>query len=215
MRDTRDQVEVSRERFVHETREHDVKIVRDDGLYRHVRCQAPGTWIYGFDVVTWPGYLAIVGDAGDFVFSRIRDMFEFFAGERSHDYVNPDYWIQKLQAPRPDGARVYSERALWSHLREWASYEAEYGGTYGEEWFYARDLLEALERELRYRDLYHEQDARQALRDVEDEVGEQVFGEAWEWDLRDYDWQFLWCCHAIVFAIKGYRQIKGPEAQAA
>ena len=86
-----------REHFESATAEHTVEAVRDDGLYRHLRCQKPGTWIYGFDIVTWPGYLAFVGDVGDFVFSRTRDMFEFFRGQAP----NPDYWSEKLQGPGP------------------------------------------------------------------------------------------------------------------
>jgi hypothetical protein len=30
------------------------------------------------------------------------------------------------------------------------------------------------------------------------------FHDAWEWDLRDYGWQYLWCCHAIVWGIAQY-----------
>lgn len=31
-----------------------------------------------------------------------------------------------------------------------------------------------------------------------------TFADAWEWDLRDYDWSFLWACHAIVWGIAQY-----------
>lgn len=31
-----------------------------------------------------------------------------------------------------------------------------------------------------------------------------TFADSWEWDLSDYDWQFLWCCHAIVWGISQY-----------
>ena len=92
-----------REHFESATAEHTVTILRDDGLYRHLRCQKPGTWIYGFDIVTWPGYLAFVGDVGDFVFSRTRDMFEFFRGQSP----NPDYWGEKLRGPGPAHQAVY------------------------------------------------------------------------------------------------------------
>jgi hypothetical protein len=27
------------------------------------------------------------------------------------------------------------------------------------------------------------------------------FTDTWEWDLGDWDWQFLWCCHAVQWGI--------------
>ena len=36
--------------------------------------------------------------------------------------------------------------------------------------------------------------------------------ETWEWDLREYDWQFLWCCWAIVWGIGQYRAAPATEA---
>lgn len=93
--------------------DHKLTIMRDDGLYRHLRCQKPGTWVYGFDIVTWPGYLCVCGDIGTWVFSRERDMVQWF--ERMDGRINPDYWSEKLQ----DG----HERARQT---EW-QYSEEYG----------------------------------------------------------------------------------------
>ena len=41
--------------FAEDVAEHELTVRRDDGLYRHLRFQKPGTWIYGFDLITWPG----------------------------------------------------------------------------------------------------------------------------------------------------------------
>lgn len=38
------------------------------------------------------------------------------------------------------------------------------------------------------------------------------FCDTWEWDLCDWDWQFLWCLHAIVWGIAEY---DGQHAAAA
>ncbi|MDQ1584568.1 MAG: hypothetical protein QOF36_2622 [Microbacteriaceae bacterium] len=202
-------VERSKARFEQETAEHVLTVIKDAGLYRHLRCQQPGTYIYGFDVVTWPGYLAIVGDAGDFVFSRIRDMFQFF---RSDHGINPDYWSQKLQAPRPDGARVYSHDALRERVLFWARDELEYGED--GDMIYPSLLIEALEREVLYDWTLHPEEGRERLQLLEESVG--VHLETWEWDLREYDWQFLWCCHAIAWAIARYDEtattVAGSEA---
>lgn len=90
--------------------EHTLEILRDVGLYRHLRCQKPGTWTYGFDVVTWPGYLCVCGDIGTWVFSRVSDMLPWF--EASSE-INPDYWSQKL-ADGHDRAR----RTRWEYSEE-------------------------------------------------------------------------------------------------
>ncbi|WP_224293680.1 hypothetical protein [Klebsiella michiganensis] len=40
-------------RFVMDTAFHRLEIIRDDGLYRHLRMQQPGTSNYYYDVITW------------------------------------------------------------------------------------------------------------------------------------------------------------------
>ena len=66
--------------FVEQTKDHDLVILHDDGLYRHLRVQAPGTRMWSWDVTTWPGRLATSGDIADgHVFSREPDMLQFFA----------------------------------------------------------------------------------------------------------------------------------------
>lgn len=113
-----------RERFLDDTREHVMDIIKDDGLYRHVRFQKPGSSFYYYDLVTWPGHLVICGDAGDYHFSRIRDMFEFF--ESDGDRINPDYWSGKLQGrdSARTGARSYDESVFRARVLEWFDDEA-------------------------------------------------------------------------------------------
>ena len=61
---------------------------------RQIRCRKPGTCIYGWDIVTWPGYLTITGDLGHFVFRSQDDMLvDFFNGP-----INPQYWLEKCVA---------------------------------------------------------------------------------------------------------------------
>lgn len=102
--------EVAAQRFPKDVADHELTILRDDGLYRHLRCAQPGTGSYWFEIVTWPGALAIRGDAGDgYLFSRIDDMLEFF--RRPDQRINPQYWAEKLG----QGCRrveVYSEDVL-------------------------------------------------------------------------------------------------------
>jgi hypothetical protein len=196
-----------RERFVRETAEHQMTVRHDDGLYRHLRFQKPGTWVYGFDLVTWPGYLAVVGDAGDFMFARIADMFEFFGPKGARGGfederwgINPHYWSEKLQGPGHDPAREYAHEAFRARVLDWARDYCEWGD--GED-IYPSLLIGALEREVLAGWTHHEHEARERLSVLEEEVG--GFLETWEWDLREYNWQFLWCCWAIVWGIAQYR----------
>jgi hypothetical protein len=108
----------SLERFLRETCKHEMTVLRDDGLYRHLRFQEPGSGFYWYDLITWPGRLVVCGDAGDWMFSRTSDMFLFF--ESQHGGINPHYWGEKLRGAKPgrEGARKYSEEAF-KDFREW------------------------------------------------------------------------------------------------
>lgn len=192
-----------RQDFEASTAEHKMSILRDDGLYRHVRFKNPDGIFYYYDLVTWPGYLAFVGDAGDYVFSRIRDMFEFFRADGGG--INPHYWAQKLQAPRgTESARSYTEEALRRRLREWAHEEAEYA----DEPMYPSLVVGAVDRLLDGKDpdflfpeIYNEHGAVELLHELE---LEGIIYEPWEWDVREYDRQFLWACWAITKGIARY-----------
>lgn len=118
----------ARAEFVKASAGHEMTVLRDDELYRHLRFQKPGTSNYYFDLVTWPGYLAMVGDCGSYLFCRDRDMFEWFTGgaRRSFDDerwgISPQNWAQKLQTPQSTGSsasEVFSVEVYKSHVRDW------------------------------------------------------------------------------------------------
>jgi hypothetical protein len=190
----------ARQEFERATTEHEVTVLRDDGLYRHLRCQAPGTWIYGFDVVTWPGYLFIGGDVEDFVFARISDMFEFFGdGTKYSKGINPGYWSEKLQGPRRgDLAQRYSPDRLRAQIREWCSERCKELDRAE-----AEDLKRAIADLLDREELADQTSALFLVRDFE-HAGHQIY-EPEEWDVREYTQSFLWCCWAIVWAIERYK----------
>lgn len=77
-------------RFLIDTAFHRLEIIRDDGLYRHLRMQQPENSCYYYDVITWPGYLTVTGDMGTWTFSRIADMFDFFGAWEGG--INTHYW---------------------------------------------------------------------------------------------------------------------------
>lgn len=164
----------SRERFERDTAEHQMTVRHDDGLYRHLRCQRPGSWTYGFDIVTWPGYLAVTGDMGDFTFARTADMFEFFRVDGGR--INPDYWSEKLKGPGPAHSAVmdFDERAYHAYVQEHGlDIVDDWGGP------------------------HNKHDACRLLV----EAGVDPFDLP---SMERYSVQFLWCCHAILWAIDQY-----------
>lgn len=78
--------------------EHELTVLRDDSVYRHLRYRKPGSSMYWFDIHTSPGLLTITGDIGTFVFSRVPDMLSFFADSTHADVP---YWQHQLLAPAP------------------------------------------------------------------------------------------------------------------
>jgi hypothetical protein len=86
------------EEFPKAVANHTVRIIREDGLYRHYRCSDNNSFHYQFDIVTWPVWLAFTGDMGEYIFARTDDMLEFCgAGSASRDM---NYLAEKCQASR-------------------------------------------------------------------------------------------------------------------
>lgn len=184
------------------TAEHVMTVLRDDGLYRHLRFGKPGTGMYQFDLVTWPGYLAITGDIGTYTFSRLPDMFDFFTG-----YINHGYWAEKLKngvgGPREEGVREHDCDAFIAWLL-------------GDFWEYSRDLdprttriwWESIRREVLddFTDLTSKRSCLDALDLVEAPSGH--YQDDWECDWTRYVVQFELCLAGIVTGIRTYRAYK-------
>lgn len=196
-------------RYADDTTNHELTILHDEGLYRHLRVKKSGSSSYWFDVITWPGNLTITGDMGTYSFAREQDMFPWFGYDRAA--INPQYWSQKLQAAdKNTGVREYSREVLIEAIRE----HLTGGWTVLDEDALAevrRDVDEKLLDEDGYHgyDTSTEQGAHDALNRYAGPNGFE-FVDAWEWDLTEYSYQYLWCCHAILDAIRRYRAVKTP-----
>ena len=183
-------------RFKRDTAQHQMVVLHDDGLYRHLRftSRTSGYGAYWFDLITWPGCLTIRGDVGDgYTFARLRDMFEFFRSKG----INPQYWAEKLDGTR-DSAMEYSEASFRQIVGELFVAAVRDGDA-------PRGLGKAVREEILDRELYYEDEARKLLDSFEYEGWD--FGETWEFSFRDYEWSFLWACHAIVWGIRRYDKL--------
>jgi hypothetical protein len=183
-------------RFARETARHEMQILHDDGLYRHLRFKTPAFGsIYSFDLITWPGCLTIRGDIKEaYTFVRLADMFEFFRRQR----INPDYWSEKLDGDR-DRVTVYDQASFEKRVKEYvveAIREGDAPRGIGAE--VTRDIFEC-------GDITHEAGARAELESFKYEGF--TFVDTWEWNFRDWDQGFLRACHAIVWGIGRYDKV--------
>lgn len=157
--------------------------------------------MWAWDVIAWPGHLAVVGDiGGGFVFVRERDMFDFFNTERYGDhygdgspYLQADYWAGKLTHACSDAAWAYGSALILTQVRAHLE-EAVLDGDI------SQDVADRLIVEA----------GRHA--DTEDTIREWLFTtspfneyDTWEWQYRSLSHHYLVACYAIVTAVRTYR----------
>lgn len=123
--------------FLRETQGHRLTVLHEDGVYRHLRVQAPGTRMWSWDITTWPGHLATSGDIADgHMFAREYDMLDFFAsaGRGDDGYysdgapsIDVRYWAEKLCGGRSHDVKSFSEREFLSQVRDHLDEHEELG----------------------------------------------------------------------------------------
>ncbi|MEU1778161.1 hypothetical protein ABZ545_01585 [Streptomyces abikoensis] len=188
------------ERFRRDTAQHKMTVLQDDGLYRHLWFMAPRSSEYWFELVTWPGCLAMRGDVGDgYVFSRLEDMFQFFRADGPSG-INPHYWAEKLGGGRRS-VEEYSEGMLRQLVVERFVEDARWNGV-------PPGTGKALRTRVLDEDLSDEHRARSVVEDFAHAGYE--FSDVWEWNFHDYKPDFLWACHAIVWGIAQYDAGRKP-----
>jgi hypothetical protein len=198
--------------FLTDVKAHEMTILRDDGVYRHLRFAKPGTGNQRFDLVTWPGHLSYSGDMGDYTFDRLFDMFQFFrtdrrsAGERLG--INLHYWAEKVQASdRRHGLTCFDgerfEEVVREQRLEWIKRSARLGTLNKAE---RRDLWEAIEDEVLSHSDDGEHEATSAALDFSHGAGGKVyrFEDLWEHRLTAFAGHYVWCCYAIAWGIAKY-----------
>lgn len=229
-------------RFARDTASHQMTVLHDDGLYRHLRFQPQQHGFYWFDLITVPYALIFRGDGESYAFAidATEDMFVLFQKSSYKGSINPGYWSEKLSSNR-DAARTYSQKLFEEEVaRDLTVAEEDYPGI-TEAW------TEHIEAEF---NIEYEEEARRALDEFRfgdkhkascnncdwqfesesstvvslmlhrhrKEAGEEhtgtvrdltfVFSDTWEWRLQDFNWWFLWACHAILAGIARYDRLR-------
>jgi hypothetical protein len=210
------------EQFNREIAQHEMQVIRDDGVNRHLRFKRPGTMCMHFDLITWPGYLCYTGDMGTYVFRRLHDMFEFFRRDETRGLYRIDlrYWAEKVEASdKTDGITEFNEekftRIVKEHVLTWVRENAH--TTTREQ---RRELWDAVVEEVVGVDSdsggYRKQAAAHDFTHRIDERRAFTFRDFWESDCSDYTHRFRWCCHALSWGINTYDHAKaGTPAVAA
>jgi hypothetical protein len=164
---TADPLADAAERFAKDVASHEMTVLHDDGLYRHIRFRS-GRSAYWFELVTWPGSLTVNGGMEAFTFSRCDDMFEFFRGKE----INPSYWAEKVRGRT--SVKGYSEEKFRQIITGHIAEGAETYPSLAQEW---PGLAEAVQRDLFAGAIYYEHGAREAL-------DEFAFGDRFEAECR-------------------------------
>lgn len=209
--------------FRQETANHRLTVLHDHGLYRHARMSAPGTRMWSWDIVTWPGHLATSGDIADglnltefvtsadgLTFSREPDMIGFFGKPRGLRPYYSDgapsldfrYWAEKLQGDQRQTVKAYEHARFLTYVSEsLVERLAE-----GDDCKLTSSRVDELIDEAKDVEPYEEA-AREWLSQHED-----IFSESWEHDLKDYTFHFQVACYAINAAVQAYLALPQPVA---
>lgn len=213
--------ECTQERFLRDVAEHQIKVIRDDGVNRHIRFQQPGTSCYHFDLITWPGSLCYTGDMGTFVFRRTHDMFEFFGANGRYGknpetlYINPGYWDEKIIANNIHGGhKEFDEDKFRKRINNfrvnWMRQLKEAGSTKEAR----RELWEAVEDEVLDTINDGKDRAQIAAYDFHHKLDgdEFYFQDLFEYNFTRHTFGFIWCCYALAWGIKQYNLHKSTQA---
>lgn len=198
------------ESFLQNVAGHELIVLKNDGVYRHLKFAKPGTSNQHFDIVTWPGFLCFCGDMGTYTFSRLIDMFEFFreAPERKEMYINKGYWAEKAFFHSKDIKKfdpALAQEFVDEAIKEWSSDMTD-------------EELSELEWEVgELQDSVDDEHAFYAVAGQFDaKIGEKELklNDLWETSFTDYTYRFVWCCYALSWGIARFDEWAAQQAVA-
>ena len=213
--------------FAAMTASHEIEVVHDIAMHRHIRMARPGERNWSWEVTTWPGGLAISGDiAGGYVFSnknpdedssaqfgyvfsnRFNALDLFHLEEHRFDHFSDGapsapfgYWAEKLvgrRTPDCDRAAAYSSSAFLGHVDEILT------GLVDDTELSAERATE-LTAEAALND-HTQESAHEWMRDNEDQ-----FPDSWETDLSDWTDEFILACYCLQATAQAYDTLRKSQ----
>lgn len=199
------------EQFTRDVQGHELEILHDEGLYRHLEFCDPATDNCSFQLFTAPGTLGISRGRGTYIFARLQDMFRFF--DSPGGKINPAYWSEKVTAQDVHyPVRMYSEdRFKQVVLQDFEDRKYAFDPPDQE-----RLRAYLTENVLQSPDIYCESGARDVLRPLQFSVSRPPlpsvvfdYSEFQDQDFKDFSHSFLWSLEAVVWGIRRYRETTG------
>lgn len=185
--------------FTKHIAQHEMTVYKDEGFYRHIRFGRPKSSIYYFELTTWPGYLAVTGDCGDFLFTRTTDMFTFFRRNIGSELsINHGYWQEKCVAGE---TKKFDIDTFHKNVIGEAKQQFDIDDD--------AELTEELKDDLY--NLLHAEDEFEAVSAYRDYSGMVDMCDFWESSCDKYTYQFEQCLWNIVYGI--YLYDKSKEVQ--
>ncbi len=173
-------------RFLKEVKNHKMTILKDDGVYRHIRFKQKESSNCFFDLITYPGHLVISGDMGDYIFARNHDMFSFFSTKDNKLNINLGYWTEKLKSISTFGA----ENGIKEFCRKETFKNID-----------LRTIHKSHRKELK-RELFNCEDERDAV-EIMDNFN---ITDAWEYLAYKPTFHIQWILYAIKWGILKYEK---------
>jgi hypothetical protein len=206
--------------FERDTSTHALRVLRDDGVNRHIKFRRPESSAYWFEILTWCGALCIRGDMGTYVFSRLDDMFEFFRtadrGDPTKLYINKSYWMEKVQSVACSGGKGSATNFDADKFRARVTeHFNEYCDSHEVDAQYRADMWSVIESDVLLCARDGDSSAFTRLMEFHDKRHPHIFESCYEWNCNEYDFQFVWCLYAIAWAIRRYDASLAAIAEAA
>jgi hypothetical protein len=202
--------------FKRATAGHQMTVLHEDGLYRHLRFQTPGNGSsYGYDLITWPYNLTIRG-GWTFTFSidATEDMLDLFRRTSFPGQINPSYWQEKVTAGR-DQIESFSEELLKKQIENTVQQWEQGDLAHADKAELRAAVHEHFFDEMSEYNLEYQEESRRALNDfsfspkgAKPGGWPHTFDDWWEWRLTEFSPGFLWCCHAIRQGVSMYEAAK-------
>jgi len=201
---------LTEKRFLDCVKNHKLTILKDEGVYRHIRMKDPKDYNQYYEIITYSGGLLYRGDMGDYVFERIEDMFNFFADGINDDgsiKINEGYWAEKCVA-HGSGIEEFNydlfQKAVKDRFEDYYENSEDDVDDIDEK----QCVWEEIENQLFTEDNCGSETL--CLNSVwnfdSDYNVERLFEDFFEHNLSEYTYHFQWCLYAIVYAIKEYRK---------
>lgn len=197
----------TRQHFLKDVEKHQMRVIRDEGIHRHLHFGVPGTSCMHFQIVTFPGYLVYTGDMGSFIFQRTEDMLCFFRTSPAREerpYINEGYWAEKLEAHDKHGGHEKYDADIFK--RRVIKYFRDHCRDYSRSYEDRREMWEGIKSDV----LCWADDGEVRACDALDEFDSHglQFRDTFEWDFTEYTYRFVWACYAISWAVMQYDAAK-------